>query len=215
MKLAMLAPSKSQRFMLYEADWKQYEQLRRSLDERGQRAFITFDGHRIELMSPSMEHDRASELVGQIVRAIARATHTEYVSGGSTTFKRRELKRGLEPDRCFWTSNRAKVLGVKRIDLKIHPPPDLVIEVEVSRRLLDRKEIYARLGVPELWVYGGKTFRILELDGQRVYQPAERSVSFPAVQFAGVERLLQRATAMYELEWETQVEKWVRKAILT
>jgi len=214
MKSAALISGKPQRFLLYEADWQQYVQLRRSLDERGQHAFVTFDGHRIELMSPSLEHDRASELVGQLVRAIARVTRTEYISGGSTTFKRRERQRGLEPDKCFWIANHAAICGIKRIDLRIHPPPDLAIEVEVSRRLLDRKSIYARLGIPEIWVYNGKVFRMLKLNDEQQYEPAESSVAFPMVRFAGVERLLQRAGTIGELEWQVHLEKWVRKSLV-
>jgi Uma2 family endonuclease len=212
MKSATLESGKPQHFLLYEADWKQYDHLRRSLDERGQRAFITFDGYRIELMSPSWEHDRASELLGQVVRGLARARQVEYVSGGSTTFRRRDLKKGLEPDRCFWIQNQAKLHGAKQIDLSVHPPPDLVIEVEITRRLLDRKEIYARLKVPEIWLYNGKTFRILLLNSDGAYAPAQDSEAFPDSRFAGIERLLQRAVTMGELEWETLLEKWARKS---
>jgi Uma2 family endonuclease len=214
MKSATVVLGRPQRFLLYEADWKQYEQLRRSLDDRGQRAFITFDGHRIELMSPSWEHDRAAELIGQLVRAIARVSQTEYISGGSTTFKRRDVQRGLEPDKCFWMQNYARLLGVKRLDLRIHPAPDLAIEVEVSRRLLDRKGIYSRLHIPEIWVYNRKSFQILQLGEEGDYRPTEASGVFPMIRFAGVERLLERAASKGELEWETVLEKWVRKAVI-
>jgi Uma2 family endonuclease len=214
MKSAAAVSSRPQQFLLYEADWKQYDQLRRSLDDRGQHAFITFDGHRIELMSPSWEHDRASELIGQLVRAIARITQTEYISGGSTTFKRRDLQRGVEPDKCFWIQNQAKLHGIKRLDLRVHPAPDLAIEVEVSRRLLDRKGIYARLRIPEIWVYNRKSFQILQLDEEQEYRPTEASGVFPMIRFAGVERLLERAASKGDLEWEAVLEKWVRKAIV-
>lgn len=213
MKSSVLPSNKSQRFLLYAADWNQYVQMRRSLDERGQHAFITFDGHRIELMSPSMEHDRAGELLGQIVRAISLATRTRFISGGSTTFKRRSLRRGLEPDRCFWTQNQAKLHGVKQIDLQIHPPPDLVIEVEISRRLLDRRAIYARLGVPEMWLYNRKGFQILLLDKSLGYQSSTRSASFPVIRFDGIEALVQSAWSVDELEWHGLVEKWVGEAL--
>jgi Uma2 family endonuclease len=214
MKLGTLASAPSQRFLLYEADWEQYNQIRRSLDDRGQHAFITFDGHRIELMSPSLEHERAGELIGQLVRAIARVTRTEYLSGGSTTFRRRDLQRGLEADKCFWIQNEMKLHGVKRIDLRVHPPPDLAVEVEVSRRLLDRKSIYARLGVAELWVYNGKSFRLMRLGDEKQYHSAQASSVFPTIRFAGVERLLQRAGNIGELEWQAALEKWVRKALI-
>ena len=74
---------------------------------------------------------------------------------GSFTLKRRNVKRGLEPDRCYYTRNAAAVRGKRKIDLQKDPPPDLALEIEVSRRLLDRIEIYKELRVPE----GGTTRR--------------------------------------------------------
>jgi hypothetical protein len=89
----------------------------------------------------------------------------------------------------------------------------LAIEVEVTRRLLDRKAIYAKLGVRELWVYNGKKFRIIELGADASYQPVSNSSAFPMIRFAGIERLLQRAGGIGELEWNVLVEKWVRKSL--
>jgi Uma2 family endonuclease len=212
MKPLMLSSGKSQRFVLHEADWKQYVQLRRSLDDRGQRAFVTFDGHRLELMSPSMQHDRAGELLGVVVRAIGMATGSKLIGGGSTTFKKRSARRGLEPDRCFWIQNYQKLVGVKHIDLSVHPPPDLAIEVEVSRRLLDRRAIYARLGVPELWVYNARTFQILRLGEANRYQITSTSGACPTIRCEGIEALLEAAWTMDDTEWQSQLEDWLRKA---
>ena len=42
------------------------------------------------------------------------------------------------------------IRGRRTVDLKTDPPPDLAIEIEISRRLLDRIDVYRRLGVPGL-----------------------------------------------------------------
>ena len=46
---------------------------------------------------------------------------------------------------------RGAVRGLKRIDLRRDPPPDLVIEVDVTHSSVPRMPIYAALGVPEVW----------------------------------------------------------------
>jgi len=86
-----------------------------------------------------------------------------YKSGGSTTFRRRDLEAGIEPDRCFYIQNQPALRGKRTLDLSIDPPPDLAIEVEISERLLDRVGIYERLGVPELWRNDGKRSRVMLL----------------------------------------------------
>ena len=67
----------------------------------------------------------------------------------------------------------------KVIDLAVDPPPDLAIEVEVSRRLGERQSIYLELGVPEVWRYTNGTIVVLLKREGGDYQPADRSPTFP------------------------------------
>ena len=46
--------------------------------------------------------------------------------------------------------------GLKEIDLDVAPPPDLAVEVEISRKALNSLNIYAALGVPEIWRFDGE-----------------------------------------------------------
>jgi Uma2 family endonuclease len=67
-------------------------------------------------------------------------TETELSGFGSWTLKKKPKKAGAEPDECYTVGDEDKRV------------PDLVIEVEWSRTLgLPKQEIYARLGVRELW----------------------------------------------------------------
>ena len=95
--------------------------------------------------------------------------------------KRQLKQKGLEPDECFWIAHAAQIAGVRRLDLRIHPPPDLAIEVDVTNSSLDRMGIYAALGVPEVWRLddGALTFQVLNADGS--YRQVDETPIFAGV----------------------------------
>src|SRR5439155_310836 len=88
------------------------------------------------------------------IGALADELGLPLMRGGSTTLRRRRKQRGLEPDRCFWIANEPAVRAVRDLDLRIHPPPDLAVETDVTNSSLDRMGIYAALGVLEVTVAG-------------------------------------------------------------
>ena len=101
-------------------------------------------------MTTSALHDRFKEWIGTLVALIAEECDRGWISAGSMTFRREDLERGMEPDNCYWIENVEKVACMRDWDPQRDPPPDLVMEIEVSRSLLDRMGILAALGVPEV-----------------------------------------------------------------
>jgi Uma2 family endonuclease len=141
-----LPPSpREQHFLLQGLDWRQYDALLGIINDR--HVYVTYDRGRVELMSPSWEQGKRSDLIGTLIRSVADGLKLPVKGGGSTTFRRIDLDRGLEPDRCFYVANEFLVRSKTVIDLSVDPPPDLCVEVEMSQRLLDRVAIYAALGV--------------------------------------------------------------------
>ena len=71
--------------------------------------------------------------------------------------------------------------GKKELDLAVDPPPDLAIEVDISRSSLNKLSIYADIGVPEVWLYDGQSLRSHQLqpDGGYVVQSTKSLVSVP------------------------------------
>ena len=132
-------------------------------------------------MSPSWKHERYSELFGQLIRIVAREFSLPYISGGSTTFRSTASDCGLEPDRCFYIQNVPCGQGKNEIDLNTDPPPDLAVEIEISRRLSDRIEVYRKLSVPEIWSYDGTRLTLLHLR-ETGYEAADEQprISSPA-----------------------------------
>jgi Uma2 family endonuclease len=166
---------------LYGVSWREYTRMLRAFADRpGFR--LTYDRGTLEIMSPLFEHEIDADLLGRFVVVLTEELGMPIQAGRSTTFRRRKMRRGLEPDHSWWVAHAADVRGKRRIDLRVDPPPDLAIEIDVTHRPIDRMAIYARLGVPEVWRLDAKglTFHVMQPDGR--YAEQAHSLSFP--QFA-------------------------------
>ena len=80
------------------------------------------------------------------------------------------LKRGFEPDSCFYFRNAAHVRGKDRLDLAVDPPPELVVEIEITNSAIKKFPLFAKLGAPEVWRYDGEQVAIHSLQGARLIE---------------------------------------------
>ncbi|HEY2584397.1 MAG TPA: Uma2 family endonuclease [Tepidisphaeraceae bacterium] len=196
-----------QGFVLDNVSWEFYEHL---LSEVGDRhIFVTYDRGRLEIMSPSFRHERYAELLGALVRILATELKAPIIGGGSTTFRRRKSEAGLEPDRCFYIQNANSIRGKTELNLAIDPPPDLAIEIEISRRLANRVEVYRRLRMPEIWCDDGTRLQILCL-ADNGYESADQSRAFPQFSATQLHDLLMLSAGIDETEWALKVREWLR-----
>ena len=134
----------------------------------------------------------------------------EQRSAGSTTFRRQDLAKGLEPDECYYIQNERRVRGRKRIQLPADPPPDLAVEIDVSHRALDREGIYRALGVPEIWRFrrGRLEFLAIVAGSYRV-QSASRA--FPFLKPSDLQRFLDRLPHESQAAVMRAFRDWVRE----
>src|SRR5262249_32766873 len=131
--------------------WAEYQWLREQKDELHAHIRLAFDNGRLEFVAPSFFHERVSHRLAQCVSVLSAVLGVPALAGGAATFDRADLANGLEPDECFYVRNIERVRPLTAIDLTIHPPPDLAIEIDHTNSSLPKQPIYARLGVPELW----------------------------------------------------------------
>jgi Uma2 family endonuclease len=191
-------------------DWKTYGRLVKAFaDQPGVR--LTYDRGDLEIMSPSFVHDRSGRFLGRLIVTLTEEFGLPVLAGGSTTLRRRMRRRGLEPDECFWIQNEPAVRGVERLDLRIHPPPDLAVEIDVTNSSLDRMTIYAALGVPEVWRLDGAqlTFHELAPAGGYVDRPTSRA--FPRVAPADLLRYVDQRLHDGDNEAAKQFRIWVQR----
>src|SRR5262249_35357138 len=135
------------------------------------------------------------------------------VSYGSMTFKRRALKRGLEPDECYWIQNEPLMRHKDQVDLAVDPPPDLVIEIDWTRSALDRQSIYEAMRVPEVWRYNGQVLRVDLLGADGKYVEGQVSGAFPFLPISEVERFMGMRKTLAETDLARQFRAWVRDRI--
>jgi Uma2 family endonuclease len=193
-----------------DTDWRTYCRLAQVFAERrGVR--LAYDRGWLEIMSPSVEHDSGSRLLGRFVTTLTEELGRQILSGGATTLRRRLEKRGLEPDECFWIQNEAAVRGVRRLNLRLHPPPDLTIEIDVTNSSLDRMSIYAALGVPEVWRLDGDVLSFHVLGVRRRYTQQNASRAFPQVTPADLQNFLSLRYQQEENAIVRQFRAWVRQ----
>jgi Uma2 family endonuclease len=189
---ATAIPSASREsFVLEGVSWQLYERLVQELAE--QRIYITFDRGRLELMSPSPEHEWWKSLIGRLIEALALERAVAAEALGSTTFKRGDLAKGLEPDECYYLRGASGLRRKREADLTRDPPPDLVVEVDITHRAIDREGIYAALGVAEVWRFDGRALTFLLLEPNATYRRADTSAAFPRLHAADLQRFLKEA----------------------
>jgi Uma2 family endonuclease len=206
-------PEPAQRFVLYGVGWEGYEKILEVIGGRHIR--VTYDRGDLELMSPLPPHEVYKKFFGRLLDALADELDIRILGYGSTTFRRQDLDRGLEPDECFYLSSAARIRDWRMIDLTIDPPPDLAIEIEITASCLDRMGVYAGLGVPELWRFDGTTLEVYLLGAGGEYRPAPGSRALPFLPVDEVVPLLHRTV---ELGDDRQVVRslraWVRERVL-
>jgi Uma2 family endonuclease len=203
--------SDGQRFLLRGVGWHTYESLLNGLGDR--RVRLTYDRGDLELMSPSYRHETFGRLLGRMIDTLTLELNLPMKGGGSTTFRRADLDRGLEPDECYYLANQPRVQGKEEIDLTVDPPPDLAIEVDITRSSLDRMGIYAALGVPELWRFDGESLQVYGLQADGTYALRPSSLSFPFLPMSDVVRFLIRGEAMDETPWVRSFRDWIRAEV--
>jgi Uma2 family endonuclease len=165
-----------QHMVLEDVSWDFYERLLKEIGDRPIR--VTYDQGRLEMMSPFPEHEQVKKIVDLFIRVLTWELGIEVASFGSTTYRRKDAQKGLEPDECYYFKDEQKMRARKRWNPKRDPPPELVVEVDVTHRSVAREPIYAALGVPEIWRWTGRRLECLELGGGE-YKPRERSLAFP------------------------------------
>ncbi|MBC7881548.1 MAG: Uma2 family endonuclease, partial [Anaerolineae bacterium] len=143
----------------------------------------------LELMSPSYNHERWKRCFYIIFLVLGEELDIPFFSGGSTTFRREDLEKGLEPDECYYIQNAGAVAGKKSINLQNDPPPDLAVEIDITSTSLKRLAIYAALGVPEIWRFDGSNLVFLKLaDGD--YQEIIFSQAIPLLRVLDLQTFL-------------------------
>jgi Uma2 family endonuclease len=202
--------NRADRVVLYNVSWEQYETFLEASGDRPS-ARMAYDNGTLEIMTPLPEHEYFKEAIGDAVKDAAEELEIDYETYGSTTWRKQIKLAGAEPDNCFYFQNEAIVRG--RLDLDLSqgdPPPDLVLEIDMTSKSLDRFSIYARLGVPEIWSYDSGALKIYYLqDGE--YVSAQISLALPQLPIQEIPQVIEDHRKAGRRAIRKAVREWARQ----
>jgi Uma2 family endonuclease len=197
------------RVVFKNISWQGYQQLLGILGE-GRSSRLTFDRGILEITMPLEEHEFSGRSIELLVRILVVEMGLKIKTMGSTTLDRSDLDRGAEPDNAYYIQNQPLVAG-RNVDLATDPPPDLVVEVDITHTDINKPALYASMGVPEFWRYDGREWRIYQLQGNE-YLEVLHSPTFPIVSKAKFYEFLEIAR-LDEVAAEVNLRGWVRSTI--
>lgn len=174
--------------VLHGISWKTYVALRNSPENYHVR--MTYDEGELEIMSPSTLHEQYGRLLDWLILVWAEERDLAIINCGNVTCRRKDLKLGFEPDNCYYVANEGKIRKKRKLNLRTDPPPDLAIEIDVTRSSLGKLGLYEALGVPELWRYDGGSIEVYCLGDDGRYQRQTESRTFVGFPVTEAERIL-------------------------
>ena len=198
--------------ILPDVEWDDYEHLVDENIGRHSSVRITYDRGRLEVMSPTSEHDHLADMCTLIAHVLGEETGCDVESFGSTTFKQTRLLKGAEPDACFYVQTASSVIGKRNLDLATDPPPDVMVEIDISHDSTTKLAIYASMGVAEAWRYDGRhnQMHIYHLkDG--AYVEAANSIAFPILTSATLSEFLEQSNTKGQTATLRALRQWVRQ----
>ena len=205
------SPQKTtQRVVLSNISWQTYQSLLAEAGDKRSSRFSYSQGV-LEIIMPSDLHETINCLLKRIVTALTEELDLKIKGFGSTTLNREDLKQGAEPDSCFYIQNVARILG-KRLDISTDPPPDLVIEVDITSPSSNRFVVYTQLEIPEVWRYWGEGVQIYQLQN-REYIICDRSPTFPILSAAMLNQFLQMAESQDDNAIIRSLRQWVSQQL--
>lgn len=196
------------RFVLHNVSWETYEQLLKNYEDQSVPRF-TYDQGDLEIMSPSIPHEQISAGLRLLVNVICEEYELDVIDLGSMTERRKDLLKGVEPYGCFYIQNVETIRGVRNLDLKVHPAPDLVIEVDFTSPSINKIPIYAALGVPEIWHFQNDRTTFLALS-EGHYVAMQKSNVLPGILADDVTKFVIESQTLKRPQWLRAVREWLR-----
>lgn len=207
--MATLLQSPSQHITLQGVSWGTYHALLQDMgDHRAAR--LAYDQGTLEIIMPSDLHEVLNRLLDRIITALTEELDLKIKAYGSTTLEREDLEKGVEPDSCYYIQN-ADQISSRRLNLRTDPPPDLVVEVDISSSSQRRFTLYQQLQIPEVWQYTQRRGLVFYQLVDGAYVERGFSPTFPQVSSQMLMEFLQMAPGEDDNAVVKSLRRWIRQ----
>jgi Uma2 family endonuclease len=198
-----------ERVVLHGISWETYERILDEHEEVSNRHFAYNEGD-LEIMVLGYEHETLKARLSELITEIARILEIDYENAASTTFRKESKKKGFEGDATFYFENAEEIRRKKKIDLSKDPPPELVIEIDITHGSLLKFPIFADLGLEEVWRFDGEIVNFYRLQ-EKKYKEISESVCLKNVKSETVTELLFSASEMKKNDWIKLIHKTIKE----
>jgi len=173
---------------------------------------LTYDGEILEIMSPGPLHEIVSRVVSGLLELVSLEWEIDITDLGSTRFKP-PGNQEFEPDGAWYLDMETRVKDRKNIDLAIDPPPNLLLETDITTSSSDKLRFFAAIRVPEVWLYTLDGFAAKALEHGE-YVPISVSRAITGLPIAEITKRVEDEAArsksnalMLRREWQ----QWLRE----
>ena len=188
--------------------WQEYKAFLLALGDLHVRHCFT-DGL-LNIMSPLHQHDWIKRLISRFIETLAYDQNIPIKSIGSTTITSEKTERGFEADEAYYIASEAKVRGKLDFVPDRDPPPDLIIEIDVTSSSEPKLALFAVMKVSEVWLHDGNELRFLNRH-RGSYREVENSIAFPYLNPGDITRFLDRRAELDETQLVKQFVAWARR----
>jgi Uma2 family endonuclease len=193
---------------LPQVSWEDYDQLLADLGD-DYHVRVSYACGWLVIMSPLPEYEEFADVVLGITREITRELGVKLETRGSMTIRSAWQSKGAEPDTCFYVQNAWRIIGKRSLDFDTDPPPDIVVEIDVTNASQSKFPIYAVLGVPEIWRYDGNQAYFYHLAGEQ-YIEMSHSQAFPFLTSAVLAQFIAQSKTEGQDAALDAARAWVR-----
>lgn len=91
----------------------------------------------------------------------------------------------------------------------IEPPPELIMEINVTKTLINKLALFAVIGVPELLRHDRKTLT-LHVHVESGYIAREENSLLPGVKRAAIAQFVEAGTSANRPAWLREIRGWAQ-----
>lgn len=198
-----------ERVILHGLSWETYERILDEHEEVSNLHFAYCNGD-LEIMVLGYQHEKYKQILSELLIEIARVLEIDYEGAASATFRKEAKKKGFEGDATFYFKNAEIARAKNEIDLAVDPPPELVIEVDITHGSLPKFPIFSSIGIEEVWRFDGEEIKFYHLQNEEYIEISE-SVCLPGIPVRIVTDLLFAANEMKRLDWVKLIHETITK----
>lgn len=203
-----------QRVVLPNVSWQQFETLLSELGVERQTR-LTYLRGKLEMMTPVEAHERCSKLIDSLILVLADELKVPLTPVLPVLLKHEAMGCATEPDACYYLEDRSPR---SEIDLGQEMPPDLLVEVALTKSSVEKLPIYETLEIPEVWRYittlgddmlkGKLLIYHLQSNG---YVEQSSSLAFPFLSAARILEFLEQSDSMSLATALRVLRAWVQE----